>query len=332
MNKTKILYHVSRIIFGITFVFSGFVKGIDPWGSSYKFADYFNVMGLEWFVWLSFPLGILFAFTEFIIGVTFLFNWSLRLFSGLGLLFMGFFLPLTLWIAIKNPVTDCGCFGDALIVSNWETFFKNMVLTILVLIVFKNRITLKGLAKIWYSTLGVGVFVILYVAVTLFSFNHLPIFDFRSYKVGTNIPEAMSTPDDAPKEIYKNIFYYKNKESGKVKKFSDDNYPWKDTINWESDNTKSILVQKGYAPPINYFQIETIDGENIIDFFIYDEDYVFIVVAYDLHKSKKRMQNKINELARWATTQDFSFIGLTATAPDETSDFIDKFLPLLFAS
>ena len=320
----KIVFNVARIIFGITFIFSGFVKGIDPWGSAYKFTDYFNVMGLEWFVWASFPLGLLFAVTEFAIGVAFLFNWFLRFFSWLGLLFMGFFLPLTLWIAVKNPVTDCGCFGDAFIVSNWETFYKNTVLIVLVLIVFMNRKKKRSKTQIQYSLLFSSISIIIYFAVAIFSFNHLPVFDFRPYKVGANIPEAMSIPENAQKEIYENIFYYKNKNTGKVKKFSEDNYPWKDTVNWEYDNMKSFLVQKGYEPLIYDFQIETPDGENIIDFFIYDENYVFMLIAYELNKSKLKSQEKINELANWAMEKDMSFICLTSTFPEEALVFADE--------
>ena len=320
----KTAFHIARIIFGLTFIFSGFVKGIDLWGSAYKFTDYFNVMGLEWLVWASFPLGILFAFTEFSIGVAFLFNWKLRFFSWLGLLFMGFFLPLTLWIAVMNPVTDCGCFGDAFIVSNWETFFKNIVLTIFALIVFKYRKQEQIQSQRKYSFLFSGITIITYFVIVFYSFNHLPIFDFRSFKVGVNIPDAMSTPEDAQKEIYENTFYYKKKSTGKIKKFSEKNYPWKDTVNWEYDKMESTLIQKGYEPPIHDFQIETPDGENIIDFFIYDENYVFMLVAYDLSKSKTKTQDEINELANWAIENEMSFICLTSTLPEEALAFADE--------
>jgi len=139
----KAIKHISRILVGITFIFSGFVKGIDPWGSAYKFTDYFNAMGLEWLTWAAFPLGLILSFAEFAIGVGLLFNTFTRFFSWLALLFMAFFLPLTLWIAIKNPVTDCGCFGDALVISNWETFYKNVVLMVLTLIIFRYRKDMK---------------------------------------------------------------------------------------------------------------------------------------------------------------------------------------------
>jgi len=320
----KIVKHLARILVGITFIFSGFVKGIDPWGSAYKFTDYFHAMNFDWMVWASLPLGIILSFAEFAIGVALLFNISIRFFSWMALLFMAFFLPLTLWIAVKNPVTDCGCFGDALVITNWETFYKNVVLTLLAVIIViyrKDMPTLVG--KKISGTLGAAT-IIAYLGIVFYSYNHLPIMDFRPYKVGVNIPEAMQTPADAPKEIYENIFYYKNKNTGEVKKFSEDNYPWQDTINWEFSNLESKLIQKGYEPPIHNFTIETPDGEDIIDFFMYDEKYVFMLVAYNLDKSNTKNQDKINDLANWSMGEGMAFFCLTSTLPDESAVFAEE--------
>ncbi len=320
----KVVQFIARISIGVTFIFSGFVKGIDPWGSAYKFTDYFNAMGLEWLVWAAFPLGVFLAFTEFAIGVAFLFNVFITFFSWLALLFMAFFLPLTLWIAIKNPVTDCGCFGDAFLISNWETFYKNVVLMIFALIVFFNPKEMKGKTSktIGYSLFSVSM--VVYIVLAINSYNHLPIFDFRPYKVGVNIPEAMQIPEDAPKEEYENIFYYKNKSTGKIKEFTEENYPWQDTVKWEYNDMKSTLVQEGYEPPIHDFIIESADGDNVIDFFIHDENYVFMLVAYNLEKSNLEQQDKINELADWAITNEMSFICLTSTLLDNAQDFAEE--------
>ena len=320
----KPVIHIARVLVGITFIFSGFVKGIDPWGSAYKFTDYFNAMGMEWLLWAAFPLGVLLAFAEFAIGVGLLFNVFMRLSSWLALLFMAFFLPLTLWIAIKNTVTDCGCFGDALVISNWETFYKNIVLLILTLIIFKYRKDIKKIVgkKIPYllGLLSVAVYFLLII----YSYNHLPVFDFRPYKIGVNIHESMSIPNDAPQEVYKNVFYYKNKKTEKIKKFNEKNYPWQDTVTWEFSNIESILVQEGYEPPIHDLTVETPDGDNILDFFIYDENYVFMLVAYDLNKTSGKPQEEINNLANWALENSFSFICLTSSLPDESMAFADN--------
>lgn len=320
----KILKHLARILFGLVFIFSGFVKGIDPWGSAYKFTDYFHAMGFDSFVWAAFPLGVLLSFAEFAIGVAFLFNWRMKIFSWLGLLFMAVFTPLTLWIAIKNPVTDCGCFGDALVISNWETFYKNLVFITLAIVVLINRQWFAEQVKTKIPLVMSLIAFVVYFGVVYYSYNHLPVFDFRPYSVGVNIPDAMSVPEGAPQEEYENIFYYKNKNTGEVEKFSEENYPWQDTVNWAFHDMESNLIQEGYEPPIHNFRIETPDGENIIDFFIYDENYVFILVAYDLQKTNTKSQDEINTLAEWAMQKDFSFICLTSSLPDESMAFAEQ--------
>lgn len=320
----KIFKHIARILVGLTFIFSGFVKGIDPWGSAYKFTDYFNAMHLEWLTWAALPLGILLSFAEFAIGIALLFNVLLRFFSWLALIFMVFFTGLTLWIAIENPVTDCGCFGDALVISNWETFYKNVLLIVLTIIVFAYRNNMKGLPG---KKTGFGLAllsVVGYAAVVFHSFNHLPIFDFRPYKVGVNISEAMSIPPDAPQDVYENIFYYKNINSGEVEQFTEENYPWQDTLNYEFHDMESFLVQEGYEPPIHDFRIETPEGDEILDFFLYDENYVFMLIAYDLNKSSTKPQEKINTLAIWALEHEMAFICLTSTLPDESAAFAEQ--------
>lgn len=321
---TKIFKHLARILFGLVFIFSGFVKGIDPWGSAYKFTDYFHAMGLDALVWAAFPLGVLLSFAEFAIGVAFLFNWRMKFFSWLGLLFMLFFTPLTLWIALKNPVTDCGCFGDAMVISNWETFYKNLVLIVLSIVVLINRNWLQNQVKTKLPLVLSLLTLVIYLGIVYHSYNHLPIFDFRPYKVGVNIPDAMTIPEGAPQDEYENIFYYKNKNTGEVEKFDEENYPWQDTVNWEFHDMESNLIQEGYEPPIHDFRIETPDGENIIDFFTYDENYVFMLVAYDLHRSSTKSQKKTNTLADWAIQQGYSFICLTSTLPDESVAFAQE--------
>ena len=320
----RIIKHIARILFGITFIFSGFVKGIDPWGSAYKFTDYFNAMGMEWLLWSAFPLGVFLAFAEFTIGVAFLFNISIRFFSWLGLLFMAFFLPLTLWVAIKNPVTDCGCFGDALVISNWATFYKNLVLMAFAIIVLKyrNKMDWKWGEKPGFILGLITIFA--YIFIVFYSYNHLPIIDFRPYKVGVNIPDAMKIPENAPKDIYENTFYYKNKKTGEVQKFTEENYPWQDTLNWEYDNMESKLVQEGYKPSIHDFMIQSAEGDDVKDFFIHDENYVFMLIAYNLDKSSRKSQEEINNLAGWAQENGYSFICITSSLPDQSAVFAEE--------
>ena len=320
----NILTYISRIIVGITFIFSGFVKGIDPWGSAYKFIDYFTAMGLQDLSWSAFPLGMLLAFAEFLIGVALLCNVKIKFFSWGALLFMIFFTPLTLWIAVKNPVTDCGCFGDALVISNWETFYKNIVLIILAIIVFVRRKKIRpGSVKFNYS--AAGLLAAVYVVVVTWSAYHEPVMDFRPYKVGVNIPEAMAIPEGAPGDVYENIFYYRNKGTGEVKRFTEENYPWQDTINWVFDSMEEPrLIKKGYTPPIKAFNVETRESDNIYDFFLYDENYVFMLIAYDINKTQRKNQDRINQLAGWAKEEGYSFICLTSSLYEDCDRFAEE--------
>jgi len=309
--------HIARILLGLTFVFSGFVKGIDPWGSAYKFTDYFNAFQMPWLTNLAFGLGILLAAAEFALGAALICNFYLRLFSWFTLAFMVFFTGLTFILALTNPVTDCGCFGDALILTNWETFYKNIVLITLAIIVFVYRKNFRSKNGPMLSIAATGTIMVIYFSLVLYSYNHLPLFDFSPYKVGVNIPDAMKTPEGAPKAIYENNFIYKNIKTGENKKFTEANYPWKDTLNWKFVKMEDpVLIQKGYTPPIHDFRIETPEGEDIKDFFLYDEKYTFVGIASNLQKSNREGLRKLAELAREAKSKGYNFILLTSTSPD----------------
>lgn len=317
----KILIHIARIVLGITFIFSGFVKGIDPWGFAYKMTDYLNAMSLDWLTWSAFPLSFIMAFAEFLIGVACLFCIKIRFFSWGALLFMLFFTPFTLWTAIANPVSDCGCFGDALVISNWATFYKNVVLLFCAVVIFAQRKKIKPLLSEKVGTTLGGLFIAIYIVCVILSYRHEPIIDFRPYKVGVNIPEAMKIPEGAPQDVYNNIMYYRNIKTNKVEKFTEENYPWQDTINWKFEKMVPKLIQKGYEPPIKEFRIETGESENIYDFFVYDNNYVFMLIAYDLDKSSRKNQDKINELATWAQNEGFPFICITSSLSNDCEVF-----------
>lgn len=331
-NFMNVFKHIARILIGITFIFSGFVKGIDPWGSTYKFTDYFHAMGLEWLGPLAFTFGILLALSEFLIGISHLFVVKIRFFSWAALLYMIFFTPITLWLALKNPVTDCGCFGDALVITNWQTFYKNIILLAMAIIVVIHRkdIVCFGGQK---TGMVLGVFALTaYLVSVVHSYRHEPLLDFRPYKVGVNIMQGMTVPANAPRDEYRNTLYYKNKKTGKIAKFNEKEAPWQDTLNWEfSRMDEPVLVKKGYTPPIHGFSIDTRDGENVYDYFLNDDKYVFILIAYNLDKSSLKNQAKINQLAVWAKEQHLSFIGLTASPRDNSDKFIiDHEVPFEF--
>lgn len=313
---------LARILLGLTFVFSGFVKGIDPLGSAYKFTDYFNAFHMPWLTDLAFALGILLAAVEFAMGVALIFNFYLRLISWFTLAFMVFFTILTFVLALTNPVTDCGCFGDALVITNWQTFYKNIVLLALAIYVFLQRKNFRSKNGPVLSIAFTAMTIVFYFYLVDYSYNHLPIIDFSPYKVGVNIPDAMKTPEGAPKAIYENNFVYKNIKTGKEKEFTEANYPWQDTLNWKFVKMEDpVLIQKGYTPPIHDFRIETPEGEDIKDFFLYEEKGTFMVIAYNLDKTNREGMKKIAQLAIEAKRKGYKFIALTATSPDSFETF-----------
>jgi hypothetical protein len=137
----------------------------------------------------------------------------------------------------------------------------------------------------------------------------------------------MKTPKGAPTNVYKNTFYYRNLKSNKIKKFEDDNYPWKDSLNWKFESVDQVIVKKGYTPPIHDFVIQTPEGENVTDFFLQDDNYLFIVVAYDLSKSSTKNQKTLNELSNWAKDQGYKFICLTSSTGSVLEDFKARGIP-----
>jgi uncharacterized membrane protein YphA (DoxX/SURF4 family) len=194
----KVLRNFSRIIIAPVFVFSGFVKAIDPLGSAYKFSDYFEAFGLDFLMPTALVLAILLSTAELVIGLNLIMGVVMRTTSWALFIFMSFFTLLTLIIALTNPVTDCGCFGDALILTNWQTFWKNILFMIPTLFIFYGRKRFRPVASMAGEWSIVLVFIITGVSLSIYTYRNLPVFDFRPYKVATHIPTDMAIPEGAP--------------------------------------------------------------------------------------------------------------------------------------
>jgi uncharacterized membrane protein YphA (DoxX/SURF4 family) len=305
----KILSNVFRVLIGIVFIFSGFVKVVDVLGVSYKFLDYFQVMGLEFLQPMALVFGILLSVAELMIGVSLLFNLLPKLGAWGNLLFMSIFFPLTFWIAIANPVQDCGCFGDALILSNWATFWKNVVIMFMTIIIFLNR---KKFTPIFPAAFQWGALFVVGIAVfilSIFCLNHLPVIDFRPYRIGESIQEGMIVPesekDNMP--VYETFLTYENVDTGELTEFDLNNIPEGD--NWEWRETDNKLVKHGYVPPIHDFTITTIPTpsasneavENIDSSVLYD-------ISFHFEKDGKVEEFLVEELPN----SDWSFVDLVS--------------------
>lgn len=310
----QIILWVSRILFGVVFIFSGFVKAIDPLGSAYKFQDYFLAFNAEWLFPTALVLSVLMSALEFIIGVTVLLGIKMRWSAWGGLLFMVFFTPLTLYIALTDPVPDCGCFGDALIISNWATFYKNIFILAAAVFIFIYRDRVKPLwseKKDWYLAGFVTLFIIW---LSVFCLRNLPIIDFRPWKVGNDINEqVVPVPEIA--EVY---LIYQNKETGERKEYLPADLPWNDeqwVAAWEYADQRRVVIQEYQEPPISNFVIQDEFGDDYTESYISNPDYQFLVVAYDLQRTRTRaFENKINAFAARAEEDALSLIVLTGSS------------------
>lgn len=314
---------LSRLIIGLVFVFSGFVKAIDPLGSTYKIEDYFTAFG-GFFTSLSFialPASIALSTLELVIGLNLLFQIQLRRTSWAALLFMLVMTPLTLYIALFNPVTDCGCFGDALVLTNWQTFAKNVVFLTLVIIILMNIGKKKSLLLPRIEWLVVTVFVVIGVGLSFYSLNHMAPFDFRPYKVGVNIPESMFVPEDAPADVYNTTFIYE--KGGVQKEFTLENYPKGDST-WKFVDQKTVLVSKGYKAPIHDFSIVDESFNDITEQIIYNPGETYLLIMYDVNKASEEGAKRAEELYQKYKNTNTKFYALTASGDDEVRKFVAK--------
>lgn len=311
---------VVRLLLAIVFIFSGFVKAVDPLGSTYKFEDYCYAFGgiFQALVPLALPAAITLSSIELLIGLSFLFKVRIRRTAMMALVFMLVMTPLTLYVAINNPVSDCGCFGDALVISNWATFWKNIVLLALVVAIlfFSRQIRPLFLTKI--ERIMTGVFILIGVSVSVYSYRHLPLIDFRPYKVGVNIPEAMKLPPGASPDKYLTTFIYE--KNGVQKEFTLENYPKGDST-WKFVDQKTRLISKGFQPKIHDFSILNPQYDDITKEVLDDKGKTFLLVMYDLEKTSQEGARAAEPVYQKAKQEGISFYALTASSDEEIEAF-----------
>lgn len=319
----KIGTELSRIVLGLTFIFSGFVKSVDPYGTAYKVADYLAAFNLSFFSFLEMPISFFLCGFEFSLGIIVLLGIYPKWSSRLMLLTMIFMTPLTLYLAIADPVSDCGCFGDALVISNWETFFKNIILSILAIILLINYKHIKPflLSKMYVYALS---FIIVFSTIFLF-YNYIydPIIDFRPYKVGTNIPEQMMVSEDKL-PVTENVFIYE--KNGVKQAFTEDNYPWQDST-WTFISMDAKVIKEGELPPISDFSIneilfnevetEIINSFDITNNVLANNNYSFLIIAPFLNKIEMDEKQKFEAIAEYAKKENYNIYLLTSSSSDD---------------
>lgn len=328
MNKTaRITGSIARTLLALTFLFSGFVKAVDPLGTVYKIEDYLTAFGgvFTSLLPLATLAAVLLILTEWTLGVMMLCNIRTQLTAWLALAFYAVMLPLTLYIALTNPITDCGCFGDALVISNWQTFWKNVVLTALVAVLLYTK---KHIPQtfVWWAELGIVLIAVALAGeLMLYTHYHLPIMDFRPYKIGNNIPELMEIPEGAPHDEYAVTLIYE--KDGVEQEFTLQDYPRGDSA-WHFVDQQSKLIRKGYEPPIHDFVLVNYDGEDLT-YDLLEIEKVVLVVMYNLEKADLTQLPKVADLAVSCREKDVPFYILTSATDDQIWDFIDAHSDLL---
>lgn len=307
-NRTDhIIGSIARTLLALTFLFSGFVKAIDPLGTVYKIEDYLKAFG-GFFTDLM-PLAgvaaVCLITTEMLLGLCMLFNVRTQWTAWLSLAFYLVMTPLTLWIALTNPVSDCGCFGDAIVLTNWQTFWKNIVLLVLVVILLLTKRSIPQTFTVPVEVVIAVLGLLLAGGIMAYSYTHLPPLDFRPYKVGNNIPALMEIPEGAEHDQYEiKLIYAKD---GVEQEFTLENYP-KGDPEWTFVDQRSVLVKKGYEAPIHDFEILTMEYEDITYNILESEEPVTLIAMYDLAKTDRKQLDKIKRLYEQNTNDSSRYL------------------------
>ena len=314
MSKIKsILVILSRALLALTFIFSGFVKAIDPLGSQYKIAEYLEAVQLSAYIsdWAQLMISVGLAAIEFTLGMMILLAIRRRLASKISLFLMVVMTLVTLWLTVSNPIQDCGCFGDAIHLTNTQTFIKNLILLTAAIILSRwplYQIRFVSKTNQWIAFYFTIVFII--TASTLSLYN-LPIFDFRPYYIGQNIKKAMEIPKGAKQTTYKTTFICE--KDGVTKEFTENDYPYDDST-WVFKDTHQEILEKGYEPPIHDFSItDEKTGEDLTDSILTKDGYTFLLVAPVLERADDSNFGEIDAIYEYAKENGYGFYGLTAS-------------------
>ncbi len=309
----NILIHIARFLVSITFIFSGFVKLVDPLGSAYKFEEYFgaDVLNLEFLSPYALQFSIVLILAEIMLGVMLLVGYKPKL-TVWSLFFITLlFLFLTWYSAYYDKVTDCGCFGDAITLTPWETFYKNIVLIGLILFLIKNVYDIQPIISEFFVKIVSLVSLVSFVFITFYVLKHLPIIDFRAYAVGKNIPEGMLMPEGATKPIFEDTWTYN--VGGVDNEYTTEEKPWNIKGATFVDR-KTKTIEKGYEPPIHDFTMER-NGEDITEMLL-QKERLMLFVAYDLRKTNEKGLLKIKEVSENALQNGYTVYMFSASTEE----------------
>lgn len=307
----KMTVNLCRIIVALTFIFSGFVKAIDPIGLQYKLQDYLGAIGIPGFLpdWMLLIMAVLLAAVEFCMGIFLLFAIQRRLISKLIVVFMSIMTLITVWLVVANPVKDCGCFGDALHLTNTETLVKNIILLGCSIVIMRRPLAMFRFISESNQWIVINYTIVFIFVCSGLSLYYLPLFDFRPYHIGTNIPRGMEIPKDAEQPLFETTFIME--KGGQRKEFTLNDYP---DSTWKFIDSKTVQVKEGYIPPIHDFSVaDRKTGKDLTDSVLRHKGYTFLLIAPYLERADDSNFGDIDQLYEYAQTYNIPFYCLTAS-------------------
>lgn len=310
----KYLIHLVRFLVGVLFIISGLIKSNDTIGFAYKLEEYYQVFGTEFLIPTAVLQAGLICVVEVLLGITLLLGTRVKLTLTLLMSMIVFFTFLTFYSAYFNKVTDCGCFGDALKLTPWESFSKDVILLVLIGILIWGRKHIRPLFNQKRTNQVLIFLTVLNVAFPIYTYNFLPVIDFRPYAVGKDLLEGMK--EIRPMKQGKTQFLFLNLRTNKEELL--DNYPYKDTISWEVDttiwkfiDTKVEILDPGEPAPIHDFSMASTEGSDFTMDILNYPGHQFLLVCYDLEKTNKDAFKDVNAFAAAAEKAGIPFYGLT---------------------
>ena len=318
----KYLIAFARIIVGGLFIFSGFIKLNDPVGFSFKLTEYFSegVLNMEFLSPYALGIAVFIVILEIILGVMILLGYQKKpvLVMLLGLIL--FFTFLTFYSAYFNKVTDCGCFGDFLKLTPWESFWKDVFLLVFIVILIVGQ---KYIQPLFAEKVNLGITIVSLIACIFFGrhvLNHLPVFDFRPYHTGVNIMDGMTIPPDAPRPVFEYIWTFN--VNGEEKEIVTRSTEYPEVEGGTYVKVDSRMIEKGYEPPIHDFSIESLDEGDVTEMMM-EEDKLIIVIMYSLDKAEEDGFAKVKTFTDKAIDAGYKVIGLSSSDPNDMQSLAD---------
>ncbi|KAA5536627.1 DoxX family protein [Taibaiella lutea] len=325
------LLQVIRVIVGVLFIFSGLIKANDPSGLAYKMEEFFEL----WHMTFLAPYALIFSIAiiafEIIAGVAVLLGYFFKQFAYLLLLLMIFFTYLTAYAVwyeyVNHRELKCGCFGDCIPLTAHQSFMKDIILLVFVILLVIGRKHIKGLftraanTSIMILALAFSIFIQWYVL------EHLPFVDCLPFKVGNNILKKMQPPPGSVPDEYDYVYPMKNIKTGASKEMSNQEYMdtgWKDTLNWQlNGEPKQILIKKGNnAPEIKEFSVQDAEGNDLTETLLKEPGYNFLFFVKNVEKASTHNIEKLRALFAKCEKSNVGFYLLTANSKEETEKFI----------